>query len=114
MVPHRNDRDVDDEDLGIRASRVRRAKAVERAMERLRAGIGPKWSLMSAEDIEALERAFGELWSWGTVADWDGLRITSLKDEDVAEIIRIGRTLCGDHADSAALGRLRELIADHG
>ena len=63
--------DVTDEDLGIRAFHIKRAKAVERAIERLRHGLGPMWAELSDAEIEEIEWVLGELWTHMIRSEWD-------------------------------------------
>lgn len=82
--------DVTDEDLGIRAFKIKRAKAVERAVERLRHGLGASWNDLTAEEIEELEWMFGELWAYVARADWEDLRFGLLTMSDVIKLIMLG------------------------
>ena len=82
--------DVSDEDLGIRAFKVKRAKAVERAIERLRRGLGPSWNDLRTEEIEELEWVLGELWSYVARAEWDELHFGRLTMGDVIKILTLG------------------------
>jgi len=82
--------DVSDEDLGIRAFKVKRAKAVERAVERLRQGLGPAWRDLNSDEIEELEWLLGELWSYVARADWDDLHFGRLTMGDVIKMLTLG------------------------
>jgi hypothetical protein len=82
--------DVSDEDLGIRAFKVKRAKAVERAVERLRRGLGTSWKDLTEEEIEEVEWVLGELWSYVARAHWDDLHFGNLTMGDVVKILTLG------------------------
>lgn len=82
--------DVSDEDLGIRAFKVKRAKAVERAIERLRRGLGTSWRDLTEGEIEELEWVLGELWSYVARANWDELHLGNLTMGDVVKILTLG------------------------
>ena len=82
--------DVSDEDIGIRAFQIKRGKAVERAIERLRHGLGPMWAELNNEEIEELEWVFGELWSYLARGDWDQLRFGNLGMGEVIKITMLG------------------------
>ena len=86
-------RDVSDEDLGIRASQIKKAKAVERAIQLIRHALGPSWSELTAEEIEELEWVLGELWAYVARADWDGLHFGRLTLRDVIKIMTLGSQL---------------------
>jgi hypothetical protein len=85
--------DVSDEDLGIRAFHIKKAKAVERAIERLRQGMGPAWQNLNDSEIEELEWVFGELWSYTARVEWDDLRFGRLSMSDVVNILTLGSQL---------------------
>ena len=82
--------DVSDEDLGIRAFHVKRAKAVERAIDRLRQGLGPAWRDLTEDEIEELEWVLGELWSYAARAEWDELHFGRLTMGDVVKMLTLG------------------------
>jgi hypothetical protein len=82
--------DVTDEDLGIRAFQIKRAKAVERAIQLIRHGLGPSWGDLNAEEIEELEWVLGELWAYVARADWDGLSFGKITMRDIINILTLG------------------------
>lgn len=85
--------DVTDEDLGMRAFQLRKAKAVERAVERMRHSLADQWAVMSNHEVEELEWALGELWAYIARDEWDGLRFGKLDSHDVRMILSYGREL---------------------
>jgi len=85
--------DVSDEDLGIRAFKVKRAQAVERAVQRLRQGLGASWADLTTEEIEELEWVLGELWSYAARAEWDELHFGLLTIGDVIKLLTLGSQL---------------------
>lgn len=82
--------DVTDEDLGIRAFQIKRAKAVERAVERIRHGLGATWSELTGEEIEELEWVLGELWAYATRASWDDMYFGKLTLRDIIKVLTLG------------------------
>ena len=86
-------RDVSDEDLGIRAFQIKKAKAVERAVQLIRHGLGQSWSELTAEEIEELEWVLGELWAYVARADWDSLHFGRLTLRDIIKILTLGSQL---------------------
>jgi len=82
--------DVNDEDLGIRAFQIKRAKAVERAVQLVRHGLGPQWSELTAEEIEELEWLLGELWAYVARAHWDDLHFGRLTMRDIIKLLTLG------------------------
>jgi hypothetical protein len=85
--PHKQ---VSEEDLGIRAFQIKRAKAVERAIERLRRGLGNSWAELTGDEIDEIEWVLGELWSYVARADWDELHFGTLQVRDVIKILTLG------------------------
>jgi hypothetical protein len=88
--------DVRDEDIGMRAFQIRKAKAVERANERLRQGLKADWGMFTQRDLNDLSWMIGELWAYEKRADWEELHFSKLKAEDVTQIIEIARGLRQD------------------
>jgi hypothetical protein len=88
-----NRSDVRDEDIGMRAFQIRKAKAVERAIDRLRQGIKPSWAMFTQHDLSDLGWMIGELWAYEKRADWEDLHFSKITPEDVVEIIAIAREL---------------------
>jgi len=85
--------DVRDEDIGMRAFQIRKAKAVERAIDRLRQGIKSDWPMFTQRDLSDLNWMLGELWAYEKRADWEDLHFSKLTAEDVTHIIEIARAL---------------------
>ena len=82
--------DVTDEDLGIRAFQIKRAKAVERAIQLIRHGLGQAWKDLTSEEIDELEWVLGELWSYVARAHWDDLRFGQVTTRDVIKMLTLG------------------------
>jgi hypothetical protein len=85
--------DVTDEDLGMRTFQIQKAKAVERAVERLRAGLKSEWASLDTHEIEELEWMLGELWAYVARAEWQDLHFGLLSMRDVRSILKNGRDL---------------------
>lgn len=100
---------VSDEDLGIRAFKVKRAKAVERAIERVRQGVGPAWRDLNDSEIEELEWILGELWAYAARADWDRLAFGRLTMSNIIQILTLGSQLRRHARNSVEI--LREVDA---
>jgi hypothetical protein len=82
-----------DEDLGIRAFQVKRAKAVERATELVRHGLGPAWKELTSEEIEEFEWVLGELWAYVSRSVWDELHFGLLTMRDLIKMLTLGSQL---------------------
>jgi hypothetical protein len=85
--------DVRDEDIGMRAFQMRKAKAVERSIDRIRQGIRIDWAMFTQRDLDDLNWMLGELWAYEKRADWEDLKFSKLSPEDVTQIIEIARGL---------------------
>ncbi len=90
-----NQPEITDEEIGMRAFQLRKSRAVEHAMERIRQGLGTEWSSLSIKDIETLNWALGETWAHLARPAWDQIRFTSLGKEKVDRIIAIARKILG-------------------
>ena len=103
--------DVRDEDIGMRAFQIRKAKAVERSIDRLRQGIRSSWEMFTQKDLTDLGWMIGELWAFEKRADWEELYFSKLTPEDVQEIITISRELRDDpHNTVETLERVGDII----
>ena len=88
-----NQRPVTDEEIGMRTFQIRKARAVERAMERMRQGLKSEWSLLSLAEVEALGWVLGELWAYVARAEWEDLHFSKLTSADVREILGHAREI---------------------
>lgn len=85
--------EVNDEDLGIRAFKLKRAKAVERAVQLIRHGLGASWSEFQENEIEELEWILGELWAYLAHTVWDELHFGLLSVTDIIKLLTFGSQL---------------------
>lgn len=85
--------DVSDEDIGMRAFQLRKAKAVERAVERIRHSLGAGWSHLTEHEIDELEWVLGELWAYIARTEWDDMRFGHLTLEDLKAMIGFSREM---------------------
>jgi hypothetical protein len=85
--------DINDEEIGIRTFKLRKERAAEIGMERVRYGLGGKWANFSAKDLEILEWTLGECWALMGFADWNRITFSALKAEDVEKIINTAKDI---------------------
>lgn len=85
--------DVTDEDIGMRTFQLRKSRAVERAMDRVRHTLKNEWSSMENKDVEELEWILGELWAYIARDEWDDLHFGRLSLHDVRVLLGYGREL---------------------
>lgn len=90
MVPRY---DINDEDLGIRAFQLRKERAIEQAMEKLRHNLGPEWSSISFSDSEVLKWALGETWALMGFDEWGHIPFSKMSLESIQQIIEIGKEI---------------------
>ncbi len=83
--------DITDEEIGIQHFHLRKRRAVERAMEKIRHGLDKEYSKLSPEDIEILEWMLGETWSMMGFFEWERMPFSLLTPEEIKEIISIGK-----------------------
>ena len=103
--------DVTDEEIGMRAFKIRRAKAVERTLERMRRGLGDNWSMLSQRDIHDLSWMIGEVWSYVPRAEWEDLHFGKLTAEEVLDLIATGRALEAEpHKTVETLDRIVAMV----
>ena len=112
MNMYSNRPDITDEEIGMRTFQLRKAKAVERAMERLREGMKAEYANLSYEEIEAVNWVFGELWAYAARADWDELRFSRLGMADIRQILVHAREIANHTRNSVdILQDVRTIIA---
>lgn len=105
----------DDEDVGIRAMDVRREKAVERAMQLMRHGLGEQATTLAVETVADLEYAFGEVWRFVAHSEWDQLSFGHLTLDDIARIQELAQELHGDcHNATAVIGEIESFLLPKG
>lgn len=85
--------DVTDEDIGMRTFQLRKARAVERAIDRLRHALKTEWGSFESREIEELEWILGELWAYVARNEWENLHFGRLNMHDVRVILGHGREL---------------------
>lgn len=85
------DPDITDEEIGMRSYRIRKGRAVERALERVRQALGTQWAQLSLNDIQALEWMYGEVWAHVSRDEWDRLAFSALRFSHVNKTLEIGQ-----------------------
>lgn len=107
--------DVTSEEIGMRTYQLRRSRAVERAMERLRQGLRSDYAELSPSEVEALGWVFGELWAYVSRAEWDDLHFSKLDRGDIDRILDYAREMTSRSRNSVdVLQDVREVILDKG
>ncbi len=82
---------INEEGLGQRNFQLRKERAVERAIEKMRHRLGEKWQELASEDIDVLMWALGETWAMMSYNSWDETCFSCITTNGVNKIIEIGR-----------------------
>ena len=107
--------DVSDEEIGMRTFQIRKAQAVERAVERLRKGLGDEWAKFTAPEIEAIQYVLGELWAYIAHSEWDDLKFSTLGVTDARRLLNFARELLNHKRNSVdVLMDVHEVIVSKG
>jgi len=83
--------EVTREEMGRRLFAIKKEKAVESAVEKIRHILGRDWDSISQPDIESLQFILGEMWVLLSRNTWEQYSFSRLKKADITEIITIGR-----------------------
>lgn len=81
--------DFTDEDVGIRAFHIRRENAAEKALEKIRAGLGRDFMKLRNDEVETLKWMLGEVWTMVGFYEWESLKFSVLSFEEVDRIIQL-------------------------
>jgi hypothetical protein len=88
--------EVNEENLGIRAFHLRKERAVERAVEKIRHRLNSKWQALSSKDIDVLNWALGETWAMMGFYEWDRIGFSFIDLDKLNKIVTIGKEVL-DH-----------------
>ncbi len=92
--------DVSGESIGLRNFQIRKERAVERAVEKVRHNLGEKWQEISSTDIDTFVWALGETWAMMGYNSWSDICFSCITIEGVNKIIELGRD-AHDHKQPA-------------
>jgi hypothetical protein len=82
-----------DDNLGRRLFQVRKEKAVEEALEKIRRGSTAQWNLISSSDSEILKEVLGEIWTSIDRNRWGSYRFSKVSAEDLKSLIILGKEM---------------------
>lgn len=86
-------KDITDEEVGMRSFQLKKGRAVERAIEKMRQNLDVTWVKLTLPDIEVLQWVLGEVWAFIGRNEWDNLAFSSTTLEDTKKIIQIGHEI---------------------
>lgn len=89
--------DITDEEIGIRSFQLRKGRAVERAMEKIRQKMARVWSEISPQDIELLQWALGETWALMGQYEWDRIYFSNMDMPTTVGIIDLAKEILSHH-----------------
>jgi hypothetical protein len=79
--------DIANEELGRRMFVIRREKAVEEALEKIRRHLGAEWDALTTEDIDRLNHILGEMWVTIERTVWQQYAFARLTKTDVDRLV---------------------------
>lgn len=82
-----------DEEVGIRASRTARDRAVQRATQLMRHTLAEEWADLSDDDVELVSWALGELWAASPHGRWETLRFGHVSPDDFRRMPSLAKRL---------------------
>ncbi len=92
--------DVSEESIGLRNFQIRKERAVERAVEKVRHKLGEEWQEISSIDIDTFVWALGETWAMMGYNAWNNIRFSNITLKGVNKIIELGQN-AHDHKQPA-------------
>jgi hypothetical protein len=107
--------DVTDEEIGMRTYQIRKARAVERALERMRQGLQAEWSKFTEPEIEMVSWILGELWAYIPHSEWDELHFGLLSVTDVRKTLNLAREMVNHSRNSVdVLKEVQAIVVSKG
>lgn len=101
--------DVNDEDTGRRTFQIRKGRAAERAIEKLRRGLGSEWASYTPREVEELEFLLGEIWAYVRRDAWEDLHFGKLTSGDVVKLLGLTTQIRKHTRDTVAI--LKDAVA---
>lgn len=103
--------DVSDEEIGMRSFQLRKQKATELALEKIRFNLGSEWRNLNSEQIELLEWVLGEIWAFVARSEWEHIAFSELTFTDVSKIIDIAsQIIAHKKIGSVGLNEINKMI----
>ncbi len=82
-------RDISDEEVGIKSFHLRRERAVEQSIDKIRQNLGNNWQKLSFNDTQTLHWVLGEVWSFIARDSWNNTIFSMLEYNDIKKILEI-------------------------
>lgn len=84
---------VTGDNLGRRLFQVKKEKAVEDALEKIRHGLGSEWSQVTPEDADLLTETLGEVWTSIDRERWGSYRFSKLSHQNIQSMLTLGKDI---------------------
>ena len=84
---------VTDEELGIKSFHIRRDRAVEQSIEKIRQKLGNDWLILTFKDTQTLHWILGEIWSFIAHDNWDKILFSEIEFKDIKKILNISEEI---------------------
>ncbi len=81
--------DVTEEGIGLRSFLLRKERASERAIEKIRHHIGHDWQNLTIKEIDKLSWALGETWATMSYHSWETIQFSAMDLAAVKKVIDI-------------------------
>lgn len=83
--------EVTSDELGRKVFQIRKERAVEETLDKIRHSLGNAWVAIPHGDREILQDLLGEAWIAIGRAEWGSYAFSRLKADDLDRLIGIGR-----------------------
>jgi hypothetical protein len=103
--------DVSQSEVGRRLYHVHREKRVERAIKKIKHGMGPEWMSFTQNEIQVLGHLLQCTWNVIDQKVWDDIPFGSLKKEDVQKILSLGEDVGPDKSpDKTVVEEIKKIL----
>lgn len=103
--------DISDEEIGMRSFQLKKQKATEIAIDKIRYHLADEWSVLSSKEIELLEWVLGDVWAYIARGEWDRISFSELKLSDLYQIIDIAKQIIAHKKiGSVGLNEVHKLV----
>jgi hypothetical protein len=103
--------DVSQSEVGRRLYHVHREKRVERAIKKIKHGMGPEWMSFTQNEIQVLGHLLQCTWNIIDQKVWDDIPFGSLKKGDVQKILSLGEDVGPDKSpDKTVVEEIKKIL----
>ena len=103
--------DVSQTEVGRRLYHVHREKRVERAIKKVKQGIGPEWRSFTQDEILHLGYLLQCTWNVIDQKIWDTISFGKMKKEDVQKILSFGEDVGPNKSpDKTVVEKIKKIL----